>query len=114
VYLENGYTFHKTPYGKGVAINDVRGLHAMIGRMIARRQAPDRRRAAFAAQGDGALSQSVLAAPFGDHGAGRLAVGTPRLLLVLVKTLAGASARARQASSGGAGVYQGDDAMAAR
>jgi hypothetical protein len=38
VYLENGYTFHKTPYGKGVAINDVRGLHAMIGRMIARRQ----------------------------------------------------------------------------
>lgn len=37
VYLENGYTTHETPYGKGVAIHDVRGLHDLIGKAIARR-----------------------------------------------------------------------------
>ena len=37
VWLENGYKRHKTPYGGGVAIDDVEGLHAAIGRVIARR-----------------------------------------------------------------------------
>jgi DNA-binding transcriptional regulator YiaG len=37
VHLENGYRIHKTPHGTGVAIQDVAGLHALIGRSIARR-----------------------------------------------------------------------------
>lgn len=35
VWLENGYTEHKTPYGTGVAIEDIGGLHEVIGRSIA-------------------------------------------------------------------------------
>lgn len=34
VYLENGYTIHKTPYGEGVAIHDTEGLHKAIGRSL--------------------------------------------------------------------------------
>jgi putative transcriptional regulator len=37
VWLENGYTIQKTPYGKGVSIQDVQGLHRLIGRALARR-----------------------------------------------------------------------------
>jgi DNA-binding transcriptional regulator YiaG len=36
VWLENGYKKHKTPYGAGVSIEDVVGLHQLIGRAIAR------------------------------------------------------------------------------
>jgi DNA-binding transcriptional regulator YiaG len=35
VWLENGYEIRKTAYGKGVAIQDVEGLHRLIGRTIA-------------------------------------------------------------------------------
>jgi putative transcriptional regulator len=31
IYLENGYTTHKTPYGDGVSIEDTTGLHKAIG-----------------------------------------------------------------------------------
>ena len=31
VYLENGFTIHKTPYGEGVSIQDTAGLHKAIG-----------------------------------------------------------------------------------
>lgn len=31
VWLVNGYVKHKTPYGNGVSIHDVDGLHKMIG-----------------------------------------------------------------------------------
>ncbi|MCJ2017153.1 hypothetical protein MKK84_06910 [Methylobacterium sp. E-065] len=34
VYIENGYTIHKTPYGEGVSIQDTPGLHKAIGRWI--------------------------------------------------------------------------------
>ena len=37
VWLANGYTVRKTPYGKGVSINDVEGLHRLIGRTLARK-----------------------------------------------------------------------------
>lgn len=37
VWLENGYTIHDTPYGPGVSIQDVDGLHRTIGRIIAQR-----------------------------------------------------------------------------
>ena len=37
VSLENGYKIHVTPYGKSVSIQDVAGLHRVIGRMIAQR-----------------------------------------------------------------------------
>ena len=30
VWLENGYTVHNTPYGKGVSIDDADGLHAVL------------------------------------------------------------------------------------
>jgi len=35
IHLENGYDEVKTPYGEGVAIHDLEGLHAVIGRCIA-------------------------------------------------------------------------------
>lgn len=37
VWLKNGYVIHRTPYGKGVAIEDVAGLHKAICVEIARR-----------------------------------------------------------------------------
>ena len=35
VWLKNGYVIHKTPYGEGVSIQDVEGLHELIGRKLA-------------------------------------------------------------------------------
>ena len=32
VFLVNGYEFHKTPYGRGVSIENAEGLHKAIGR----------------------------------------------------------------------------------
>lgn len=34
VYLLNGFTVHKTVYGKGVSIEDTAGLHRLIGRWL--------------------------------------------------------------------------------
>jgi putative transcriptional regulator len=34
IYLENGFTIHDTPYGKGVSIEDTEGLHKVIGRWL--------------------------------------------------------------------------------
>ena len=34
VFLENGYTVHKTPYGRGVSIENTEGLHKAIGRWL--------------------------------------------------------------------------------
>lgn len=34
VFLENGYTVHKTSYGEGVSIKDTDGLHKLIGRWL--------------------------------------------------------------------------------
>lgn len=34
IYLENGYTIHKTPYGEGVSIQDTEGLHRAIGKSL--------------------------------------------------------------------------------
>lgn len=34
VWLANGYDERKTPYGKGVAIGDLEGLHRAIGRWL--------------------------------------------------------------------------------
>jgi putative transcriptional regulator len=31
VWLANGYTIHQTPYGEGVSIHDLAGLHRVIG-----------------------------------------------------------------------------------
>ena len=36
VWLENGFAIHETPYGKGVSIHDVTGLHRVIGCALAR------------------------------------------------------------------------------
>lgn len=37
VWLQNGYTVKKTPYGKAVAIQDVEGLNRLPARMIAQK-----------------------------------------------------------------------------
>ncbi|MDQ6992016.1 MAG: helix-turn-helix domain-containing protein [Mariprofundus sp.] len=37
IYLANGYNVVKTPYGEGVAIHDLEGLHIVIGSCIADR-----------------------------------------------------------------------------
>ena len=37
VWLRNGFTKQKTPYGAGVAIADLSALHAAIGRAVAQR-----------------------------------------------------------------------------
>lgn len=42
VYLANGYTDHKTPYGRGVSIEDADGLHKEIARGIVLGSAPIR------------------------------------------------------------------------
>ena len=34
VWLVNGYTEHETPYGKGVSITDLEGLHRVIGQAL--------------------------------------------------------------------------------
>lgn len=34
VYLLDGYTIHKTPYGKGVSIQNTDGLHKAIGKWL--------------------------------------------------------------------------------
>jgi len=34
VWLESGYREHKTPYGRGVSIQDTEGLHELIGESI--------------------------------------------------------------------------------
>ena len=37
VWLKNGYARKNTPYGEGVSIQDVEGLHKLIGALIAKR-----------------------------------------------------------------------------
>lgn len=37
VWLQNGYTVKKTPYGKAVAIQDVEGLNHLLAKMIAQK-----------------------------------------------------------------------------
>jgi DNA-binding transcriptional regulator YiaG len=34
VFIENGYTVHKTPYGDGISIQDTEGLHKAIGQWL--------------------------------------------------------------------------------
>jgi len=34
IHLENGYDVVKTPYGEGIAIHDMEGLHEVIGRCV--------------------------------------------------------------------------------
>ncbi len=34
IYLENGYTIHKTAYGEGVSIQDTKGLHEAIAHSL--------------------------------------------------------------------------------
>jgi putative transcriptional regulator len=40
VWLENGYREHKTPYGRGVSIQDAEGLHKAIGQGLVFVQRP--------------------------------------------------------------------------
>lgn len=34
IWLINGFEIHETPYGKGVSVQDVEGLHKVIGKAI--------------------------------------------------------------------------------
>jgi putative transcriptional regulator len=40
VYLLDGYTVHKTPYGKGVSIQNTEGLHKAIGKGLIEQPRP--------------------------------------------------------------------------
>jgi putative transcriptional regulator len=40
VYLANGYEVVKTPYGKGVTIHELEGLHAALGCIVVSNSAP--------------------------------------------------------------------------
>jgi putative transcriptional regulator len=40
IYLENGYRTHRTPYGKGISIQDTEGLNRAIGRWLVARPKP--------------------------------------------------------------------------
>jgi len=40
VWLVNGYKIHKTPYGEGVAIDDLDGLSAAICLVLAKKRSP--------------------------------------------------------------------------
>lgn len=40
IYLENGFTIHKTPYGEGVSIQNTAGLHKAIGKWLVTRPRP--------------------------------------------------------------------------
>jgi putative transcriptional regulator len=40
VYLQNGYELVDSPYGKGVVIHDLEGLHAVLGEIIVSSQGP--------------------------------------------------------------------------
>lgn len=37
IWLASGYEFVETRYGRGIAIHDVPGLHALIGKLLARK-----------------------------------------------------------------------------
>lgn len=37
IWLASGYEFVETRYGRGIAIHDVPGLHALIGRILAKK-----------------------------------------------------------------------------
>lgn len=40
VFLKNGYTLKETPYGPGIAIDDIDGLHRAIAQDILRQKTP--------------------------------------------------------------------------
>ena len=40
IYLENGYTVHKTSYGEGISIQDAEGLHRAIGKRLISQRYP--------------------------------------------------------------------------
>ena len=40
IFLKNGYTFVETPYGKGVSIDDIEGLHLAIATDIIKQKTP--------------------------------------------------------------------------
>lgn len=64
VWLVNGYTVRKTPYGKGVSIHDVENLHRLIGRSLAQKPHLTGAELRFLRK-DMGMSQSGLAALLG-------------------------------------------------
>jgi putative transcriptional regulator len=64
VWLKNGYAVKDTPYGKGVAIQDMEGLHRLIGTLIAQRPKLTGPELRFLRKEMG-MSQKVLAAFIG-------------------------------------------------
>lgn len=64
VWLKNGFVIHKTPYGKGVSIHDVEGLHKVIGYALARQPKLTGTQLRFLRK-EMEMSQSALAALIG-------------------------------------------------
>lgn len=64
IWLENGYTVVKTRHGKGISINDVEGLHRVIGKALAKKPKLTGGELRFLRKEMG-MSQSALAALVG-------------------------------------------------
>ena len=60
VWLKNGFVIHKTDYGKAVSIDDVEGLHRVIGRALLEKSKWSGAEVKFVRKEMG-LSQKVLA-----------------------------------------------------
>ncbi len=97
VWLRNGYRKVPSPYGEGVAIHDVAGLHRMIGRTLARRARLTGAELRFLRKELG-LSQKALAQMVGTteqnvslwERRGRMPVSADRIVrLVYIETIDG-------------------------
>jgi len=90
VWLKNGYVIHSTPYGKGVSIHDVAGLHRLIGCALARQPKLTGAQFRFLRK-EMEMSQSALAALIGTseqnislwERRGRIPRASDRLIKVL-------------------------------
>lgn len=105
VYLDGGVTVHKTPYGDGVSIEEVNGLHRAIGRQLVETPAPINGAELRFLRAEMDLTQSRLAALLGameqtlriweKHSDKAIPGSADRLLRVLYLEHVGAGAAAR-------------------
>jgi DNA-binding transcriptional regulator YiaG len=94
VWLANGYAMRRTPYGKGVAIDNLQGLHRAIARQLARLPRPLKGAEFRFLRKELDLSQAALAEYLGcsiqalarwEKGKSRIAKPAERLLRALFR-----------------------------
>lgn len=93
VWLSNGFAIHDTPYGKGVAIHDVEGLHRVLARALVHKPGKLSGTEIRFLRKEMELSQASLAASLGvnaqtvalwEKGRGRIQGPADKMLRVLV------------------------------